>query len=66
MLDPAAPVEHYVEVLLPQKIALDRMYAAHASPWVDLKILYWTFVTVVLRRPVAVHRESGHMNLRRR
>jgi lipopolysaccharide/colanic/teichoic acid biosynthesis glycosyltransferase len=66
VLDPAAPLTHYLEVLLPQKIALDRFYAANVSPWLDLKILYWTFVTVVLRRPVAVHRESGRMNLRRR
>ncbi len=66
VLNAAEPLNHYLDVLLPRKIALDRMYAAHASPWLDLKILYWTFVTVVLRKPVAVHRESGHMNLRRR
>jgi lipopolysaccharide/colanic/teichoic acid biosynthesis glycosyltransferase len=65
-LNNADPVRHYVEILLPQKIALDRMYAAKASVRLDLRILFWTFVTVVLRRPVAVHRDSGLMNLRHR
>jgi hypothetical protein len=32
----------------------------------NLKILYWTAVAVVMRRPVAVHRETGRMNLRKR
>lgn len=66
VLNPAEPLNHYIDVLLPQKIALDRMYAANVGPRLDLKILYWTFVAVVLRKPVAVHRDTGHMNLRRR
>ena len=66
VLSSSDPLRHYVEVLLPQKIALDRMYAANASVVLDLRILFWTFVTVVLRRPVAVHRDSGLMNLRHR
>jgi hypothetical protein len=32
----------------------------------DLRILAWTVVTVVLRQPVAVHRETGATTLRRR
>jgi lipopolysaccharide/colanic/teichoic acid biosynthesis glycosyltransferase len=65
-LDAADPIKHYHEVLLPQKLELDRLYARHAGPWTDLRILFWTFVTVVLRRPVAVHRKTGHINLRHR
>ena len=66
VFDLADPLAHYVAILLPQKIALDRLYAARVSPWLDLRILFWTTVTVVLRLPVAVHRETGRMNLRRR
>jgi hypothetical protein len=32
----------------------------------DVAILFWTVAAVLLRRQVAVHRESGRMNLRRR
>jgi hypothetical protein len=32
----------------------------------NLRILYWTAVAVVVRRPVAVHRDTGKMNIRRR
>jgi lipopolysaccharide/colanic/teichoic acid biosynthesis glycosyltransferase len=60
------PVAHYLEVLLPQKMRLDRLYATRASVLFDLRILFWTFVTVVLRRPVAVHRGTGAINLRHR
>jgi lipopolysaccharide/colanic/teichoic acid biosynthesis glycosyltransferase len=66
VLDPDQPIRHYVEVLLPQKIRLDRLYAANVSVWLDIRILFWTFVTVVLRQPVAVHRESALMSLRHR
>jgi hypothetical protein len=33
---------------------------------VNLKVLFWTTAAVILRRKVAVHRDSGKMNLRRR
>jgi lipopolysaccharide/colanic/teichoic acid biosynthesis glycosyltransferase len=66
VLDPDEPVRHYVEIVLPQKIRLDRMYADNVSLWLDVRILFWTFVTVVLRQPVAVHRESALMSLRHR
>jgi hypothetical protein len=29
-------------------------------------VLFWTGAAVVMRRPVAVHRGSGRMNVRRR
>jgi lipopolysaccharide/colanic/teichoic acid biosynthesis glycosyltransferase len=60
------PMEHYRTRIFPQKIRLDRMYAARPSLSMDLAILFWTCAAVLLRRQVAVHRESGRMNLRRR
>jgi lipopolysaccharide/colanic/teichoic acid biosynthesis glycosyltransferase len=60
------PLEHYRTRIFPQKIRLDRMYAARPSLKMDLSILFWTCAAVLLRRQVAVHRESGQMNLRRR
>jgi hypothetical protein len=32
----------------------------------DLRILFWTGAAVLLRRRVAVHRETGRLNVRRR
>ena len=66
VLDQDEPIRHYVEEILPQKVRLDRMYAARMSVWLDLRILFWAFVTVVLRQPVAVHRELALMTLRQR
>jgi lipopolysaccharide/colanic/teichoic acid biosynthesis glycosyltransferase len=66
ILDPDDPVAHYVSRILPQKVALDRMYASRQSFSFNLRILFWTAVTVLMRRQVAVHRDSGRMNLRRR
>lgn len=60
------PIEHYRTRIFPQKIRLDRMYAAQPTLGRDLQILFWTCAAVLLRRQVAVHRESGRMNLRRR
>jgi lipopolysaccharide/colanic/teichoic acid biosynthesis glycosyltransferase len=60
------PVARYLERIFPQKIAIDCAYAERLSIRRDLRILFWTAVTVVLRRPVAVNRETGSMGLRRR
>ena len=60
------PVRRYVESILPQKVQLDRMYAAHPSPSADVRILAATFRTVVLRHPIAVDRATGTMTRRRR
>ena len=60
------PVARYLERIFPQKIAIDRAYAERLSIRRDLRILFWTAVTVVLRRPVAVNRETGSMGVRRR
>jgi lipopolysaccharide/colanic/teichoic acid biosynthesis glycosyltransferase len=66
IVDSDSPVEDYVNRILPQKLTLDRLYSRTASLGLDLRILYWTFVTVVLRHPVSVNRVTAAMNLRRR
>jgi lipopolysaccharide/colanic/teichoic acid biosynthesis glycosyltransferase len=60
------PLARYLEGIFPQKIAIDRAYAERLSLRRDLRILFWTAVTVFLRRPVAVDRATGAMGLRRR
>lgn len=64
ILDPEDRVGHYVNGILPQKIGIDRMYAARRSLRMDLGILWWTAAAVLLRREVAVHRETGRLSLR--
>jgi lipopolysaccharide/colanic/teichoic acid biosynthesis glycosyltransferase len=66
ILDPDDPHGHYVSALLPQKVGLDRMYASRLSTRRDLRILTATFMTVFLRKPVAVHRGTGALTRRRR
>jgi lipopolysaccharide/colanic/teichoic acid biosynthesis glycosyltransferase len=66
ILDPKDPVRDYTTRILPQKVALDRMYVRQQSLAFNLRILFWTGVTLLLRYPVAVHRDSGRMNIRRR
>lgn len=60
------PMRYYVERILPQKCALDRLYATRASVRVDVRIAAWTLVAVGLGLPVAVHRSTGAISLRRR
>jgi lipopolysaccharide/colanic/teichoic acid biosynthesis glycosyltransferase len=66
ILDPADPVGHYVSQILPQKVALDRLYARRRSLSFNLRILFWTAATLLVGCDVAVHRDSGKMNIRRR
>jgi lipopolysaccharide/colanic/teichoic acid biosynthesis glycosyltransferase len=66
ILDPGDPQAHYLNRLLPQKVGLDRMYASRLSTRRDLRILVATFMTVFLRKPVAVHRDTGVLTRRRR
>jgi lipopolysaccharide/colanic/teichoic acid biosynthesis glycosyltransferase len=66
ILDDDDPHNHYVGRILPQKVALDKMYAERRTLWFNLRILFWTTAAVIMRRQVAVHRDSGKMNLRRR
>jgi lipopolysaccharide/colanic/teichoic acid biosynthesis glycosyltransferase len=66
ILDPHDPLEHYVTGLLPQKVALDRLYTERWTFWLDIRIALWTVVAVVFRREVAVDRGTGNMRLRKR
>ncbi|MBV9212840.1 MAG: sugar transferase [Actinobacteria bacterium] len=66
ILDPHAPLDHYLHEILPQKLHLDRLYAERWNIWLDIRIALWTAVAVLLRREVAVDRNSGEMGLRRR
>jgi len=66
ILDPGDRVRDYVTRLLPQKTALDILYSRERSLQMDLKILAWTIVAVVLRRDVAVNRQTGKLGTRRR
>jgi lipopolysaccharide/colanic/teichoic acid biosynthesis glycosyltransferase len=66
ILDPEDTLNHYIVRLFPQKLALDKMYATERSLVLNLRILAWTAAAVLLRRAVAVHRDTGKMNLRSR
>ena len=66
ILDPNDPQGHYLNALLPQKVALDRLYASRFGTRRDLKILIATIATLVLGQPVAVDRTTGALSLRRR
>jgi lipopolysaccharide/colanic/teichoic acid biosynthesis glycosyltransferase len=66
ILDATDRLGDYRRRLLPQKIAIDTLYATNRSAAMDLRILLWTPVAVVARRDVAVARETGRLTLRRR
>jgi len=66
ILDPVDPERHYLTRLLPQKVALDRLYAQHPSLRRDLRILAATIVTLLFRQPLAVDRRTGILTVRRR
>jgi lipopolysaccharide/colanic/teichoic acid biosynthesis glycosyltransferase len=66
ILDEKDLVADYVRRILPQKIGLDTLYADTYRVRMDLAVLGWTVAATVLRRPVAVHRTTGKMNVRRR
>jgi lipopolysaccharide/colanic/teichoic acid biosynthesis glycosyltransferase len=66
ILDGHDPQRHYLDVLLPQKVGLDRLYASNPSTRRDVQILAATIATLILRQPVAVDRTTGRLTLRRR
>jgi lipopolysaccharide/colanic/teichoic acid biosynthesis glycosyltransferase len=66
ILDPDDSLRHYLASILPQKVAMDVLYAERRSVRMDVRIATWTLAALVFKRPVAVHRESGRMNVRRR
>jgi lipopolysaccharide/colanic/teichoic acid biosynthesis glycosyltransferase len=65
ILDPADPHAHYLSAFLPQKVALDRLYASGPSVRRDIEIIVATVITL-LGQPIAVDRRSGALTLRRR
>ncbi len=58
-------VRTYTERYLPAKVKIDRLYVEQRSFLFDLKIMFWTAL-VLLRKDVAVNRQSGELSLRRR
>jgi lipopolysaccharide/colanic/teichoic acid biosynthesis glycosyltransferase len=66
LLDAEDSVDAYLSWLLPRKIELDLLYARRRSVALDLRILTWTAMAVLLRRDVAVNRETAHLSRRRR
>lgn len=64
ILDENDRERHYVERILPQKVALDCLYAAGRSFAVDVRILWWTAMAVLLSREVAVNRDTGGLGRR--
>jgi lipopolysaccharide/colanic/teichoic acid biosynthesis glycosyltransferase len=66
ILDPDDRVGDYLGRILPQKMALDTLYARRRTVGWDVRILWWTVIAVLARRDVAVHRLTGRPGLRRR
>jgi lipopolysaccharide/colanic/teichoic acid biosynthesis glycosyltransferase len=66
ILDPHDRIGHYVNEILPQKTALDRIYVSERTLGMDIKIIVWTFLPVLLRKDVAVNRASGALTVRNR
>ena len=65
ILDPVDRTADYIERILPQKVAMDRLYVENQSFALDMRIVFWSAVAVLLQRPVAVHRETGRLTMRR-
>ena len=66
ILDGGDPVSDYVERVLPRKLEIDAHYVAVKSVVCDIRLLCWTAVAMILRRDVAVHRDTLHCSLRSR
>ena len=66
LLNPVDRVADYLERFLPHKITLDRLYVSRRTIWVDLRILTWTVDAVLLRREVAVNRQTTKLTRRKR
>jgi lipopolysaccharide/colanic/teichoic acid biosynthesis glycosyltransferase len=66
ILSVADPVADYLGRILPAKCRLDLLYVRDLSLWTNLRVMTWTAITLVLRRPVAVNRATGRLGVRRR
>ena len=65
-MPPTTASTHYVENLLPRRCSWTCCTRRRRTLAMDLRILVWTAVAVVLRRDVAVGRETGRLSVRRR
>jgi lipopolysaccharide/colanic/teichoic acid biosynthesis glycosyltransferase len=66
ILDENDAVGDYVRRILPQKVGLDTLYAEKPRMRVDLAVLGWTVIALLLHKPVAVHRSTLRMTVRKR
>jgi lipopolysaccharide/colanic/teichoic acid biosynthesis glycosyltransferase len=66
ILSVADPVADYLGRILPAKCRLDLLYVRELSLWTNVRVMTWTAITLVLRRPVAVNRSTGRLGVRRR
>jgi lipopolysaccharide/colanic/teichoic acid biosynthesis glycosyltransferase len=66
ILDPDDRMGHYVNKILPQKVALDVLYANSRTFGGDMKVLLWTVLPLFMRVDVAVNRKTGTLTVRRR
>lgn len=66
ILDANDVVGDYVDRILPQKVGLDMRYVDARRVGLDLSVIRWTLVAMLLGRPVAVHRSTLKMGVRRR
>jgi lipopolysaccharide/colanic/teichoic acid biosynthesis glycosyltransferase len=66
IVDDGRVISDYISRIMPQKLRLDTLYVDRLSLRLDLSILRWTVAAVLFSRAVAVNRQSGKMNTRRR
>jgi lipopolysaccharide/colanic/teichoic acid biosynthesis glycosyltransferase len=66
LLSGSENVQTYVERVLPQKMAIDRLYVASRSFPLDLNVLLWTAILACTHRSIAVHRETARLTFRKR
>jgi lipopolysaccharide/colanic/teichoic acid biosynthesis glycosyltransferase len=66
ILDENDAIGDYIRRILPQKVGLDMRYADGPRMRVDLAVFGWTVVAMLLHRPIAVHRSTLRMNIRKR
>jgi NDP-mannose synthase len=64
VLDPHDRMGHYMRRILPQKLAIDSLYIARRTLWMDVRILTWT--ALAFFRDISVHRGTGALGIRRR
>jgi lipopolysaccharide/colanic/teichoic acid biosynthesis glycosyltransferase len=66
ILDQSDIIGDYVYRILPQKVGLDVLYSRAHDLGMDVRILGWTVAAMLMRTPVAVHRATAALSVRRR